>query len=400
MSHATIRTFRAADARSALAAAKAALGPQAVVLQTREVPRGPFRKSEVEVMAALEDADLPVAASPWGPRATSATPVAPPSEKPAIEMTTPQQPIARLKLQRGEPLVNDTPSREQLDSLRAAVEETRQLLAGISAQGRSSQVMQLAPAAADVHAALIKRGVEPSEAARLVREALALGTPAKPLALLAAVRELLVNQLEADRAPWARRGKRAIAMVGPTGVGKTTTLAKIAARALLETKSTVGLITVDTWRIGASEQLARYGEIMGIPAFTARTPTELRSALERLEQCELVLIDTAGRSQHDLVMRQAAMVRQVPGVELHLVLSAASGQREMEAVAQKYEGIAPERMVVAKLDEAVATGGFLSAASGLKTPVSCVCDGQRVPEDIHAVSRADLVDLVLGSWNR
>jgi flagellar biosynthesis protein FlhF len=387
MSHATIRTFRAADARSALAAARDALGPEAVVLQTREVPGSLFRRGEVEVMAALDDADLPPAKQVTRPRA-----------QPATDLTV--APPPRLKLQRGEPLVDSGPSHDEVDSLRTALEETRQLLVGLTAQGRTEQSAQLVPAASEIHRALITRGLEPADAARLVREALALGTPARPIALLAAVRDLLAVELDADRAPWTRRGRQVLAMVGPTGVGKTTTLAKIAARALLDSRTSVGLITVDTYRVGASEQLARYGEIMGVPAFTAKSAPELRAALERLARCQLILIDTAGRSAQDLVLRQAELVRTVPGVELHLVLSAASGTRELSAIAQRYASLEPDRIAFAKVDEAVAAGSILAATSVLRKKVSCICNGQRVPEDIHAATRSDLVDLVLGSWDR
>ena len=138
---------------------------------------------------------------------------------------------------------------------------------------------------------------------------------------------------------------------------------------------------------------------MGIPAFVARGKPELVACLERLGQCDLVLVDTAGRSQNDQVKRQAELVRSVPGLELHLVVSAASGHRDLAAVAERYGSLKPERMILSKLDEAAAPAGFLSATQSLAVPVSCVCDGQRVPEDIHAVTRVDLVDLVLGSWD-
>jgi len=92
------------------------------------------------------------------------------------------------------------------------------------------------------------------------------------------------------------------------------------------------------------------------------------------------------------------LVRAAPEVELHLVCSAASGARDLAAIADRYSPLRPDRLVVTKVDEAAAPGALLSAATGLGVPISCVCDGQRVPEDIHAVTRTDLVDLVLGSW--
>jgi flagellar biosynthesis protein FlhF len=165
-------------------------------------------------------------------------------------------------------------------------------------------------------------------------------------------------------------------MVGPTGVGKTTTLAKMAARALLETKKRVAFVTVDTYRIGATEQLARYAEIMGVPVLVARDRSELLRAMDRVADAELVLVDTAGRSSPEDVARQAALVRTIPRVQLQLC--------------------APDRLALTKIDEAAGPGSVLSASVRICRPISCVADGQRVPEDIHAYTGPELVDLVVG----
>ena len=119
--------------------------------------------------------------------------------------------------------------------------------------------------------------------------------------------------------------RRVVALVGPTGVGKTTTIAKIAARALLESGLRVALITVDTYRIGACEHLGRYGEIMGVKTQVARDATSLAAAVARAD-ADLVLIDSAGRSDAETIANQMGLLRAAPGVEMHLVLSAASGR--------------------------------------------------------------------------
>ncbi len=448
MEQSTIRTFRGANAREALAAAKAALGPEAIVLHAREVPGRLFHKPQFEVMAALDDRALEKVArekaAKEAERTRADSAVRPardarsqrddgldgrqerddreeynnqeliPSRypRPRSEKGARQEPAwqvaaredALLEEQSGDQAgavrryntAFEAPAYgTDLQQLRSALEEAKALIGTLAARGSSP----LAAAADEVHACLVGRGMDSAQASLLIKEALSQGTPLKPLALFGAIRDLLQGALVADRAPWVKRGKQALALVGPTGVGKTTTLAKIAAKALMEQGRKVGLITVDTYRIGASEQLARYGEIMGIPAFVARGKPELVACLERLGQCDLVLVDTAGRSQNDQVQRQAELVRSVPGLELHLVVSAASGHRDLAAVAERYGSLKPERMILSKLDEAAAPAGFLSATRSLAVPVSCVCDGQRVPEDIHAVTRVDLVDLVLGSWD-
>jgi flagellar biosynthesis protein FlhF len=170
----------------------------------------------------------------------------------------------------------------------------------------------------------------------------------------------------------------------------------MAARAILEAKKRVAFVTLDTYRIGATEQLARYAEIMGAPVIVARDRTELGRALTRVTDADLVLVDTAGRSSPEDVARQAALVRVIPKVQLHLVLSAATGATELAAVADRYQALQPDRLVVTKVDEAAGPGGILSASVRISRPISCVTDGQRVPEDLHAFTGPQLVDLVAG----
>ncbi len=434
MSHSTIRTFRAASVREALALVRGAFGPDAVILQAREVPGTLFRKAEFEVMAALDDAQAAATAGKQAARSGTAaqmqmpppstqsftaaydsrgapavqrpeakpryTPPPAPVEEPAFTnepgFALPSQRAGERQAARGGSF---SEWHDEVRDLRAALDEARAMLSTFSAQGRAGAETQLAPAASEANAKLLSYGIDASTAALLVRAALASGAAQEPAAILEAIRTPLANRLTADRAPWLRGGRHTLAFVGPTGVGKTTTLAKVAARALMEGNRRVGLITVDTYRIGASEQLARYGEIMDVPAFVAKNAKELAAAIERCARCELILIDTAGRSSPDQLQRQVELVRSVPDVELHLVASATSGSRDLAAIAERYSPLRPDRLVITKVDEAVAPGALLSAATGLGVPVSCVCNGQRVPEDIHAVTRADLVDLVLGSWN-
>ena len=161
-------------------------------------------------------------------------------------------------------------------------------------------------------------------------------------------------------------------------------------------KQKVALITVDTYRIGASEQLTRYGEIMNVPTFVARDRVELTRAIERCGNAELILVDSAGRSMSEAVARQAEMLRSVEGISLCLTVSACTGPREMAAAAERYRSLAPEQLLITKVDEASGPGSLLSASVRIGRPIVAVCDGQRVPEDIHALSGADLVELVLG----
>jgi flagellar biosynthesis protein FlhF len=362
MSH-PVQTFRAPDSASALAAVKAALGPDAILISTRSVPGGLFRRAEVEVTAA-------------SPISLPRTP-APPPHRPARAPAPADETLA-----------------DEVAQFRRTVEEARRALATVTREARARDQLALPREAYETYARLLGRGVEPVLAEELVRQALVIA-PASAASVPALVRDLVGQRLLPCRAPWKHEGRRVIAVVGPTGVGKTTTLAKIAARAVLETRHKVALLTVDTYRIGATDQLARYGEIMGVPVLVARDRVELRRAAERLAGADLVLVDTAGRSSLDDAVAQAELVRSIPRVQLHLVLSAATGAAELAAVADRYLALQPDRLIFSKLDEASGPGGVLSPAVRIGRPVSCIADGQRVPEDIHALSGPELTELVL-----
>ncbi len=345
-SSADIRTFRAADSRAALSAIKAALGSDAVILRTREVA-SLFGKPEIEVTAARGEPAVPVEPRPAARPVRSAE---------FDEDVTPAQTGP------GQP-----------------------------------------PQRSDVFRQLVQRGVDEELAADLVGQALKLGAGAAQGDLLAEVRRLVRDRLRPAPAPWQPTtlggvdGQRVMALVGPTGVGKTTTLAKIAARAILDAHLKVALITVDTYRLGASDQLARYGKIMGVRAHIARDDAALADAAAQSREADLVLIDTAGRSDPGARKAQVELLRTLPGVELHLVLSAATGPREIAAMARKYEPMTPDYLIFSKIDEADGPGAVLSAASIIPRPVCCITDGQRVPEDIHPVTTRILASLVFAS---
>lgn len=396
----TFRTFRAPDTRSALAMVKASMGSEAVIVSTREVSGGLFRPKEIEVSAAVAvavPAQKPAGASSYTSSARAPAPATAP-EAPDLARVVHRA----LVNQRPTPVKPVTPNEDvtgELLRLNASMEQMRQEMKHMSGQVRLERELSLTPSAAEMMEHLVSRGVEEALADEAVRQAMA-GAPNQGTAtLLAGLRQALSERVVAGRAPWLPDShRRVIALVGPTGVGKTTTLAKIAARAIMESKLKVALVTVDTYRIGASEQVTRYGEIMGVPTYVARDRLELGRVMEKVAGADLVLVDTAGRSVSEAVARQAELVRSIEGISLYLVVSACSGAREMAAAAERYRGLKPDRLVVTKVDEAVGPGSLLSASVRIGRPIVAVSDGQRVPEDIHALSSAELVDLVVGRF--
>jgi len=178
---------------------------------------------------------------------------------------------------------------------------------------------------------------------------------------------------------------RVIALVGPTGVGKTTTVAKLAATYKLRHGKTVGLITSDTYRIAAVEQLKTYAGIIGLPLKVANSPEELSQAIEELGSCDIVVIDTAGRSQNDArrLDELAEFTKAAVPDETHLVLSTTVGDNVLRKTAQRFKALGPDRCILTKLDEAVTTGPIAGLCDRIGLPLSFITVGQEVPDDLE-----------------
>jgi len=192
---------------------------------------------------------------------------------------------------------------------------------------------------------------------------------------------------------------RRIAFVGPTGVGKTTTLAKIAAQLSLKRGLKVGIVAADTYRIAAVDQLRTYAEILGIAVEVASSPTDAARACERLGDVDVILIDTAGRSQNDrmkLSELRAFLAAAGPD-ETHLVLSATAGARTLAREAESFGALGIDRLVLTKLDETASFGTLISLVERLGTRVSFLTHGQEVPEHIETARGRRLASLVMGS---
>ncbi len=175
------------------------------------------------------------------------------------------------------------------------------------------------------------------------------------------------------------------ALLGPTGVGKTTTIAKLAARfALRHGAENVALLTTDNFRVGAHQQLSTFARIMGIPMQVVEGREALTDALEQFRERRLVLIDTAGMSQRDIrLSQQVAMISaSSPRVKCYLVLSATSQSQVLEETVRAFQKVAIDGTVVTKLDESACLGGVISSIILNHLPVAYVTEGQRVPEDI------------------
>lgn len=189
-----------------------------------------------------------------------------------------------------------------------------------------------------------------------------------------------------------------IALVGPTGVGKTTTLAKLAATFKLRHGRSVGLVTSDTYRIAAVDQLRTYANIIDVPLHVALTPAEMRQAVQELHGTQVVLIDTAGRSQNDVdrISELREMIEAAVPHEVHLVLSSTASEKVLLREAESFMGVGVNKIVLTKLDEAVSFGMLVNVMHQLGRELSFVTTGQEVPDHIE-VGRPDrIAELVVG----
>ena len=193
-----------------------------------------------------------------------------------------------------------------------------------------------------------------------------------------------------------KNSPRIIALVGPTGVGKTTTTAKLAAMYALNRGNKVALITMDIFRVGAVEQLKTYSRIMGIPLEVASTPKELEKAVEKHSACDLIVIDTAGRSHKDkekLDEMKNFLEDKIP-MEVYLCLSATTKDRELEEILNRFRIFQISKVVFTKIDECESFGNMVNLLIKDNLQIAYFTTGQRVPEDIEIATPAKLADMI------
>lgn len=194
------------------------------------------------------------------------------------------------------------------------------------------------------------------------------------------------------------KGAQIQVFVGPTGVGKTTTLAKLAARYALYQGERVGIITIDHYRIGAVEQMRTYADITGLPLEVVMTPRELQHALQRLSGCQRILIDTAGRStlNHVHIQELAHYLQKLPPAEIFLVISATTKSQDLRLISQNFRCMNYNRLIFTKLDETTTYGVLLNGIYLTGMPAIYVTTGQSVPDDISLADLDAMTSLILG----
>ena len=193
-------------------------------------------------------------------------------------------------------------------------------------------------------------------------------------------------------------GARIVALVGPPGAGKTSTLVKLAVRYGLAAGKTVQVLTTDTYRIAAAEELRSYAAILGIGCQVAETPRALAQAINECRQKNFILIDTPGLCRFEMQACEdlAKVLASYPGIDTHLVLPASMRAADLRRVADRYSIFKPDKLLFTRMDETETLGPILSLSVRMSKPISFFSRGQRIPEDLEPATPALLVDLILG----
>lgn len=374
--------------RECIARARAELGPDAVFLneetRTEESLMGLKRREIVEMMFAteLEGTALDGQGKPL--------PLPSPSGKGSRKERNSEEEPA--------------PSGDLAGEVRDLKESMRTLIREVSAGGIKHPETSNGSQASGLvrHAELRARLVDAEVPEPLIEQLLAripdrARGDAALRALHAAVRDTFRTTRMGEPTP---QQTKVIALVGPTGVGKTTTIAKLAAPYALSGKLRVGLVTLDTYRIAAVEQLRTYADIMDVPVRVAHGRRDIAQALASLPDRDIIFLDTAGRSQKNWEKVQE-MERTLAGIscEPHLVLSATSKPRDLLESAREFSVVRPRSLVVTKLDETNTLGPLLGLVAETGLPLSYVTVGQRVPEDIEPADADRLATRLLESMD-
>jgi len=442
-----IKTFRALDIRDALRAVKEELGPDAVILSTREVKSGGgafglFSRAVVEVTAAVDRAGArPGApgAGGWNEtrdrygndvhedraailshgrlvrgwenlqdarRQEPARPNAPFSEhlQDAGGLQAIREDLAMIKQELSDlrrPAAPPFGERQGWKAFEEDLRGVRRLVGTLVKNERDLFIERLTAPLKSAYDWLLDSGLETNVVFTLVKE-LYDSHPVDDEQLAATLRTSILDLMDREvkiSGPLLDEegGPKAVMIVGPSGVGKTTTIAKLAAFYALRQKRNVALITLDTYRVAAVEQLRVYGSILGISVDVALTCEDLAGMLRMRESADLILIDTAGRSPLDETALRELKQLAAPNreVEVHLLLAAGTREADLAVLLNRFMTLPVKSMIFSKLDETTQYGSVFNVLHQTGLPLSYLTTGQRVPEDLEVATPRLLADLLL-----
>ncbi len=402
-----LKTYQAKSMSEALARVKTDLGKDAVILHTRTLQRGGVlglgARHLVEITATADARAAALRNSAGGRKdeqrqGVAASPVQGQSSRGENSASR-----ADLRGPEGGGARRETAESAGIDpALRRELGEIRRMVHTLLRRPDAQFAVDLPGELIEHYSHLLSQQVEEALASELmarVRGSLGEGELASPLLVRAALQNALRDVLP-PAAPLKLRGDgrpTVAAFVGPTGVGKTTTIAKLAANMKLREGKRVGLITVDSYRIAAVEQLKTYADILRVSLIPVLRPEEMRSAVAKLSNCDVVLLDTAGRSQRDeaRLTELGELLQAAEPDQVHLVLSVTSREETMREAVERFGALGAGHVVFTKLDESVGFGVMLNVLRTVGLRLSYLTNGQAVPDDIEIGSGSRVAQLIL-----
>ncbi|MDE6313157.1 MAG: flagellar biosynthesis protein FlhF [Lachnospiraceae bacterium] len=401
-----IKKFQAASENEAMLQVKEEMGSDAVIMNIKKTKHKGvmkiFKPTMVEVTAALEE-QLPETAN------TS-------TESEGISLTIGENTVPVFEITKelpkdvfvDEPIAEekqDTPKEtaieEKLNNLQSLLEkQMKQEEEAEEEEGEADEVMQFLQL---IYSTLLDNEVNEKYANQIIDEMSGARKENTSVDILLSniYQKMILKFGEIVPVSEAKNGTKLVFFVGPTGVGKTTTVAKIASKLKLEAKKNVALITTDTYRIAATEQLRTYAEILDVPFRVIYTPQELIETAEELKDTDLILVDTAGHSptnqeQHADLKHFVDSVPDHVAKDVYLVLSATTKYRDLLKILDAYEKFDDIKAIFTKLDETTALGNILNVKMYGNLKLSYVTCGQNVPDDINVFDAQVIVRKLLG----
>jgi flagellar biosynthesis protein FlhF len=355
-----VRKYKASTIRDAVNLVKQELGPEALILSTRKM------------------------------RAAKGTPSYKAQE--FIEITAVPSPSSTRQV------LIDKKDHDSLGALMSELMSIKEMIFILSRSGKLEEGFRLNPGAIQVYGRLVRSGIAEPYAQLFLEKGGAFKEngelPSKDL--YERVFKEVMKVIEVTDPFSHDQGQVISALIGPTGVGKTTTIAKLAANLSLKQKKSVGLISTDNYRIAAVDQLKTYAGILGIPCFAALNGAELEFALRRMKEKDVILMDTAGHGHYDVerIERLRELIGSYHPVRTHLVLSAVTNELEMEHAAKNFGRLKSSSYIFTKTDETKARGVIINQLFKLRMPISFITTGQRVPEDIFKATKTGILRLL------
>jgi flagellar biosynthesis protein FlhF len=388
-----IRKYMVESIKDAIEKIREELGPDAVILHSRRVSesgsatgRGMF-----EVTAAIEDgtAGEPGPAAVDSPRPIGQT----------VGEAFRNVPEIAERDDRGSVdfLISDDDAEGPVSHRPAPMKR----VAGTGARGRPGKpgvLPEISMKLSEVHESMLSNDVDELVAESLVKTALEESRIVGDASVLDDCLPRSVERFVRCSGPIVAGGDRAkvVALVGPTGVGKTTTVSKLATNFVVLEGRSVALVTVDVQRSCAVQQLKIYADMLQAPFEVALNPVELRRAIRRHEDKDVILIDTGGRNPYKWIsiLELASFFKGIEDLEIHLVLSAATSSKENLSAVERFGALALSRILFTKIDETVDHGAIVNVASACRKPISYLTTGQSIPDDIEVAEYGRIVELI------